>query len=520
MRIGMLADIYKPHISGVTHAISANKRLLEEWGHEVFVFTFGDPDFVDAEERVVRSPGLPLVDTGFYFSFRYSAEAVELLRTMDIVHVHHPFLSGRLALRYCRSQGIPIVFTNHTRYDLYAQAYLPLLPDALGDAFLQAYLPTFCRAVDLVISPSAGMAEILRGLGVDAQIKVIPNGVDLSLFRAEVKPLERSLVGFSEQDTLLIYAGRVAPEKNLEFLVQAFAGVARTFDRVKLLVVGDGPYRENMQELVRGLGLNKQVVFTGMVPHEQLPGYLSAGDAFVTASVSEVHPLSVIEALACGLPVLGIELARCGRYGAGWRKWLSLGRAPGDLHGQDGAPGVRAAAPPGDAAGCQALFGTICARTHRSHGVRAIRGVAEPQKRPSAQLFARDAHSARGRPAVKTSRQRLGRWGEDLAGRYLEERGYSILERNVRTAYGELDLVARKEDVLVFVEVKTRTSESFGLPEVSVTEQKQAHILNAAQDFMQRHPELEGDWRVDVIAILGAPGREPAQVEHFENAFS
>ena len=157
MRIGMMTDVYKPHVSGITNYISLNKEYIEKAGHEVFIFTFGDLDYKDDEQRVVRSPGLPLTDTGYYLSFRYSRRAKALLQTMDLVHVHHPFLSGRLALNYCRPLRIPIVFTNHTRYDLYAQAYLPLLPEEFSDTFLQSYMPTFCQAVDLVISPSAGM---------------------------------------------------------------------------------------------------------------------------------------------------------------------------------------------------------------------------------------------------------------------------------------------------------------------------------------------------------------------------
>ncbi|HEX7972887.1 MAG TPA: glycosyltransferase, partial [Anaerolineales bacterium] len=166
MRIGMLADVYKPHVSGITIYISLNKKYLEALGHEVFIFTFGDEDYPDEEKKVIRSQGLPLLDTGYYISFRYNQQARRLLRTMDVVHVHHPFLSGTLAQHYCRPRGIPIIFTNHTRYDLYAQAYLPGLPEAFGETALQAYLPSFCRSCDLVISPSQGVKEVLRSFGV------------------------------------------------------------------------------------------------------------------------------------------------------------------------------------------------------------------------------------------------------------------------------------------------------------------------------------------------------------------
>ncbi|MGC8855908.1 MAG: glycosyltransferase [Anaerolineae bacterium] len=308
MRIGMMADVYKPHVSGITNYIDLNKRYLEKAGHDVYVFTFGDLEYVDDEPRVVRSPGLPLVDTGYYLSFRYSPAAKKLLQTMDIVHVHHPFLSGRLALRYCRPLRIPIVFTNHTRYDLYAQTYLPMMPEEISLGLLQAYLPPFCDAVDLVISPSAGMEKILRELGVTSPIEIIPNGVDLQRFY-QATPLPRADFGFRKDDLLLVYAGRVAPEKNLEFLLQAFAGVAQAIENVYLLIIGGGQKQKMMevQDFAGQLGILKRVRFTGMVAYEQLPAYLAMCDVFVTASVSEVHPLSVIEAMGAGLPVVGIH---------------------------------------------------------------------------------------------------------------------------------------------------------------------------------------------------------------------
>ena len=306
MRIGMMVDLYKPHISGITNHIALTKRFLESTGHEVFVFTFGEEEYQDDEPNVIRSRGLPLIDTGYYFSFRYSLAAQRLLRTMDIAHVHHPFLSGRLAIRYCMPRGIPIVFTNHTRYDLYTQVYLPMIPDVIGDAFLQAYLPSFCRSIDLVIAPSAGMREVLQRFGVDVPIEVVPNGVELTPFQSRVEPVERSVLGFNPDDVVLIYTGRLGPEKNLPILLRAFAGTAKTYDHVALLIVGDGPERDNLEDRVQYMGISSRVCFTGMVPYEELPRYLAMADAFVTASVTEVHPLSVIEAMTAGLPVLGI----------------------------------------------------------------------------------------------------------------------------------------------------------------------------------------------------------------------
>jgi glycosyltransferase involved in cell wall biosynthesis len=151
------------------------------------------------------------------------------------------------------------------------------------------------------------MAEVLVRFGVDAPVSIVPNGVDLRLFREATTPIDRAKFDFGSQDVLLIFTGRLGPEKNLHFLLRSFAGIAQAYSNVDLILVGDGPERENLQEWVERVGLSPRVCFTGMLPYEQLPAYLAMADAFVTASVTEVHPLSVIEAMASGLPVLGIR---------------------------------------------------------------------------------------------------------------------------------------------------------------------------------------------------------------------
>ncbi len=308
MRIGMMADLYRPHVSGVTNYIDLVRDVLRSWGHEVFIFTFGDPQ-PDDDDHVIRSPGIPLrfAQSGLYLNVRYSTRARRLLQSMDIVHVHHPFLSGRLALRYAKPAHIPIVFTNHTRYDLYMRAYLPMVPETLGDMALRAYLPRFCREIDLTIAPSRGVLQMLRALGVDAEIRVIPNGVDLSSFMQRVEPIDRERWGLTEEHIIIMYVGRLGPEKNLPFLLRAFWGMAQVYPQAHLVLVGDGPERENLQDRVQHMRLTDRIHFTGMVPYGDVPRYLAAADIFATASDTEVHPLSVLEAMAAGLPVVGVR---------------------------------------------------------------------------------------------------------------------------------------------------------------------------------------------------------------------
>jgi glycosyltransferase involved in cell wall biosynthesis len=309
MRIGMLVDMYKPHVSGITTYVSLNKKVLEGLGHRVFVFTFGDQDYEDDELNVIRSAGLPLNinDTGFNMSFRYNQVAQRKVRSMDLIHVHHPFLSGTLALRYAGARGIPVVYTNHTRFDLYAQHYMPsFVPDAVGMAFLKTYLPGFCKRCDLVISPSAGIEVVMRDLGVESPISVIPNGVEIEPFRKPARRLTRAEVGLPDDATVLIYLGRLSPEKNLDTLLRAFLGVAAARGNVVLALVGDGPDGESLRQQAAESGLGDRVKFLGKVDYADVPAYYKLADAFVTASETEVHPLSLIEAMAAGLPALGM----------------------------------------------------------------------------------------------------------------------------------------------------------------------------------------------------------------------
>jgi glycosyltransferase involved in cell wall biosynthesis len=152
------------------------------------------------------------------------------------------------------------------------------------------------------------MEKVLRQLGVTSRIEVVPNGVDLLRIH-QARPCSREEFSFAADDVLLVYAGRIAQEKNLDFLLRSFAGVAQAIDRVHLMVVGGGqqPHMDDLKSLVIELNIQGRVHFTGMVPYEELPSYLAMCDAFVTASVTEVHPLSVIEAMGAGLPVVGIH---------------------------------------------------------------------------------------------------------------------------------------------------------------------------------------------------------------------
>lgn len=307
MRIGMFADMYMPHVSGVTNHIRLYKQRFESLGHEVYVFTFGDRDYEDAETGVVRSPGVPWGDTGWRFSPAFSREAREIAATLDVAHAHHPFQSGRLARPLCARHGIPFVFTNHTRYDLYSDAYAAFLPQALRYTYLRAQLGSFARACDLVIAPAASIAEWLAEFTGFTGAATIPNGIDVERFAHPARPASRSDLGLGPDDVVFCYAGRLGPEKNTEWLAEEFALAATRAPAARLLVIGDGPSRQAAEAILERAGVADRARFLGMQPYESVPGIEAAADVFVTGSTSEVHPLVVLEAMAAGLPVVAVD---------------------------------------------------------------------------------------------------------------------------------------------------------------------------------------------------------------------
>lgn len=302
MRIGMVTAVYKPVINGVTRMISLYREHLEAAGHEVYIFTLGDPH-PDDEERVIRSPGYMVGDYGYHLTMRYTREAQALMQQMDIIHSHHLFMSVELAHRYGRC---PIVYTNHTRYDLYAGAYTSL-PRSASDAIMRQVWPDFTDYADVVVAPSASVRRVMQEFGVRRPIEVIENGVELRPFLNPSHPLTKAELGIPDTAVLLIYVGRLSPEKNLDRLLEQFAIARDIVPDLRLMLVGKGVIQEALEKQIQESSLENDVLFPGAVPFDQVPSYMAAADLFVTASVTEVHPLTVIEAMAAGLPVVAVS---------------------------------------------------------------------------------------------------------------------------------------------------------------------------------------------------------------------
>jgi glycosyltransferase involved in cell wall biosynthesis len=306
MRIAMMTDMYTPYVSGVVTYISMNQRYLEKLGHEVFVITFGKEGSDPGNARVVRSPGIPVLKNDVYFNVVHSQRTREIVKTMDVVHVHHPLTSGINAIYFGWKLGLPVVFTHHTRYDLYAKLYMPGLFGKIGEEIMNSYLPSFYKQLDALMVPSASLFEVVMKYQPACPVSIQPHGMELAMFK-NAQSLNRGDFGFSSDDVVLMYVGRLGPEKNLEFLLEAFEIVYRTCPQVRLLVVGDGPVRSSLEDWVGKHDLNGKVVFTGMISHLDIPLYYATANIFVTPSTTETFGLTVVEAMASGLPVAGID---------------------------------------------------------------------------------------------------------------------------------------------------------------------------------------------------------------------
>lgn len=304
MHIGMVTATYDADVvNGVLRMVQLYRAALEARGHQVTIFTLGRKQSDGHAGGVVTSRGLPLGDFGYYAGLGYTAEAQRLLATADIVHCHHLVMGLELAHRYANA---PIVYTNHTRYDLYLGAYARL-PQPVSAAVMRFAWPRFTNMADAVVAPSAGVKRVMEDFGVRAPISIIANGVDLQPYLSPDQPLTKGDLGLPGDCTLAVYCGRLSAEKDVVQLVRLFALAAQQRNDLHLLLIGKGPLAKEIEELATKYGLQDRVHLAGAIGFAEVANYLAAADFFLTASTSEVHPLTVIEAMAAGLPVVAVH---------------------------------------------------------------------------------------------------------------------------------------------------------------------------------------------------------------------
>jgi glycosyltransferase involved in cell wall biosynthesis len=319
LRVGFFTEVYRPVVNGVVASVDGLAAGLRARGNEVYCFAPRMPGG-ESEGPIVRMPSLPLPNLSPY---RLTVPVLSrrnlnnVIKRLSLVHVHSPFVTGWMGLRYARRYGMPIVSTYLTQLEAYAH-YVPFEPKATRFAASQL-TRTFANLVDAVIVPTHSMAERLRSMGVTTRIETVPSGIDVAHFSNGVRSeVLRARCGVRPGEKLLVSVSRLAREKNHAVVLHA---LARSADRtLRLAIAGDGPSREDMELLAAELGIADRTTFLGSVGRAELPNLYASADAFVFPSTTETQGLVQVEALAAGALVIAADAPQNREVlgGAGW----------------------------------------------------------------------------------------------------------------------------------------------------------------------------------------------------------
>ena len=306
LRVAIFSDSVLPILNGVSISVDALVGELRNRGHSVHLFA---PQYFrhrDADPNIYRfraietpwAKNYPIAFPPFYrmlLKFRR--------HTFDIVHTHTPFAMGMVGLRWSESHELPIVSTYHTLYDRYTH-YMKWFPRRYIRFRMAKHTNFYYNNVQHVITPSEASLKWLRRHAVNTPVSIIPTGSPRGplLDRMET----RRALGISPESRVLLYVGRMAPEKNLSVLIEMAAIAMRADASVRLILVGDGPYRSECRRLVRHAGIGDRVRFEGFVARQDVDKYYAAADLFVFPSISETQGLVIQEAMMYGLPAVAV----------------------------------------------------------------------------------------------------------------------------------------------------------------------------------------------------------------------
>jgi 1,2-diacylglycerol 3-alpha-glucosyltransferase len=309
VRVLLVSDVYFPRINGVSTSIATFRAALSACGVET---TLVAPEYDGAtvsDESIIRVrsaavPGDP-EDRRMLWRPLLSALEIAARQRFDLIHIQTPFLAHYAGVRHARAARLPCLATYHTFFAEYLHHYAPLLPRAMGGALARSFTRSQCRQIDALIAPSEPMRDVLLQYGVAAPIHVVPTGLPEDRFVPGDGARFRARLGLPAARPLLLYVGRVAHEKNIEFLVHSFARVRRDVPQAMLVIAGEGPAEAVLRQLVRRLGLEPDTRFVGYLDREQtLLDCYAAAQAFVFASRTETQGLVLLEAMAQGAPVV------------------------------------------------------------------------------------------------------------------------------------------------------------------------------------------------------------------------
>ena len=301
MRIAMMTDSYFPTRDGVVTSICTIKESLEELGHEVFIIA-PEPEKEKRQEGVYYFKAVKFKSYDGYYVPIFPTNKIEILKKInpDIIHIHGVATMAIRGLICGHTLGIPTVMTFHTMVDDAAQYYSPIkLPPETMNRLVWIYLRQILKRMDVVVTPTACIGEEIKGHGaICRNLVTVPTGAKTDVFHPGM-PYDDLVSKYGlEGKRVIIHVGRVSYEKDIDMVIRAMRHVD-----AHLLIVGKGPAKDDLEELVRSLRLEDKITFTGFVSDEDLPRFYNMGDMVVSASKFETQGLTILEAMATGKPV-------------------------------------------------------------------------------------------------------------------------------------------------------------------------------------------------------------------------
>jgi glycosyltransferase involved in cell wall biosynthesis len=306
LKIALFSDSLLPVNNGVSVSIATLVESLRRQGHEVHLYAPAYPGHEDAaESQTVRLPSirLPWAD-GYPIAVPPVFHLVGHFRReqYDLVHTHTIGIAGYVGLKWAKAHELPLVATYHTLYDRYAH-YCTVLPRRYVRYKIARHTQLFFNQADAILTPSPLSKRWLNRHRVTPPIHVVPTGIP------RVEPIAASFarreLGLNSAGPVLLTVGRLVAEKNLQTVIRAFAKLG--CNTAELCIVGDGPYRSELRNLARALGVDTRVKFAGCVRPDQIGPYYAAADLFVFASTTETQGLVVQEAMAHRVPAILVE---------------------------------------------------------------------------------------------------------------------------------------------------------------------------------------------------------------------
>lgn len=319
MRIGIFTDTYPPYINGVSTSIVMLKGALEKLGHEVFIVTVNNENMsykYEDDDKIIRLPGIPIGIYDYRLTGIYPVRVINKIKNwnLDVIHSQTEFGVGTFARLIAKQFGIPLVHTYHTMYEDYVHYITKGYFNGTSKKIVEYLTKFYCdkTATELIVPTKKAYDLFKDKYQVDRNVHIIPTGIEIDRFYKENFKREKILsfrekLGIKKDDFVILFVGRLGKEKSVDVLIEGQKEIVKKYPNIRLLIVGDGPDKEHFEKLVSEYHLEKNVIFTGKVPYDEIPNYYAVADVFATASTTETQGLTVIEAMAASLPVFAVD---------------------------------------------------------------------------------------------------------------------------------------------------------------------------------------------------------------------